>query len=79
MNPKTKRWMILGVVLFGLMAMWTTMAAASSPLLSPEMQPSSPVHSLFGPGSPTFEVVLGAVVIVTIIVSTTFLQIRKKN
>ena len=79
MNPKTKRWLIFGVVLFGLMAMWTTMAAASAPSLHSETQQSYPIPSLIGPGYPTFEIVLGAVVIVAIIVSTTFLQIRNKN
>ncbi len=76
MKSNLTRWINFVFVFIVLVSLWISIAAASPP----GANPSAPtLAQIPGPGSPTFGLIIGAIVIVTIIIASMTLRGHRKS
>jgi hypothetical protein len=80
MHFNIKRWFSYVVVFIVLTSLWVGLAAAASPQLDTETAATpTPVPGLLEPGSPTFGLIIGAIVIVTIVIASSLFRKQRKR
>lgn len=73
MNQNRPRWLSFVVVFTILTIFWITLVAAISPRLLSEIA-HSPVPGMFQPGNSTFGITIGAIVLLTIVLTSTLFR-----
>ena len=77
MQINIKRWLNFAFVFVTITALWIGLAAAAAPQADIETPATTtPVPGLLEPGNPTFVLIIGAIVILTIITTSTIFQKR---
>jgi hypothetical protein len=80
MQINIKRWLNFIFVFVVLTGLWVSLAAAVTPQVSTETPSTpTPVPGLLEPGNPTFALIIGAIVIVTIVVTSSLFRKRMKR
>ncbi|MBU0512116.1 MAG: hypothetical protein KJ638_10530 [Chloroflexi bacterium] len=76
MKPNLPRWLNFVFIFIVLVGLWISIAAAVSPGANPADSMLVPIP---GPGSPTFGLIIGAILIVTIIIAGVTLRGLRKS
>jgi len=80
MQINFKRWLNFVFVFVVLTGLWAGLAAAATPQVDIESSKSpTPVPGLLEPGNPTFALIIGAIVIVAIVVTSSIFRRRRKR
>ena len=73
---KRPRWLSFILVFALLTFFWFSLAAAASPLGTSEINTNQPAPGLFNPNNTTFGITIGAIVLVTIVISSALFRQR---
>jgi hypothetical protein len=80
MQINIKRWLNFVVVFILLMGLWISLAAASaSQLVTDAFAAPTPVPGLLEPGNPTFALIIVAIIIVTIVTTSSIFRNRSSR
>ena len=77
MKIHLKRWLNFVVVFVILSGLWISLAAAAAPQINTASP--APIPGLLEPGNPTFALIVGAIVILTIVLTSSLLRLRRSR
>lgn len=78
-NTKRPRWLSYVLVFLIILFLWTSLAAAASPNRQTQITQFSPVPGLLLPGNTTFGITIGAIILVTIVITSAIVRKTKSS